>query len=73
MASWSTKQKVLFGLGVYLALTIALLLIFGNDGKNDEFKPQDEFKLDDWIPIHIAGNQLLDHPRRPLPRCSPAP
>ena len=55
MASWSTKRKVLFGLGVYFAITIALLLLFGSDGKNDEFKPQDEFKLHDWIPIHIAG------------------
>jgi F-type H+-transporting ATPase subunit a len=55
MASWSTKQKVLFGAGVYLAITIALLLIFGNDGKNEEFKPQDEFKLHDWIPIHLGG------------------
>ena len=58
MAAWSTKQKVLFGAGVYLAITIALLLIFGNDGKNEEFKPQDEFKLDDWIPIHIGGINL---------------
>jgi F-type H+-transporting ATPase subunit a len=54
----STKQKVLFGLGVYLAVTIALFLIFGSDGKNEEFKPQDEFKLDDWIPIHIGGINL---------------
>ena len=58
MASWSTKQKVLFGLGVYFAVTIALLLIFGNDGKNDEFKPQDEFKLHDWIPIHLGPLNL---------------
>jgi F-type H+-transporting ATPase subunit a len=54
MASWSTKQKVLFGAAVYLAITIALLLIFGNEGKNEEFKPQDEFKLHDWIPIHLG-------------------
>jgi F-type H+-transporting ATPase subunit a len=54
-AGWSTKQKVLFAGGVYLAITIALLLIFGNDGKNEEFKPQDEFKLHDWIPIHLGG------------------
>jgi F-type H+-transporting ATPase subunit a len=51
----STKQKVLLGVGIYFAVTIALLLIFGNDGKNDEFKPQNEFKLHDWVPIHIAG------------------
>ena len=55
MSSWSTKQKVIFGLAVYFAVFIALLLIFGNDGKNDEFKPQDEFKLHDWIPLHIGG------------------
>jgi len=55
MSSWSTKQKVIFGLAVYFAIFIALLLIFGNDGKNDEFKPQDEFKLHDWIPLHIGG------------------
>jgi F-type H+-transporting ATPase subunit a len=55
MSSWSMKQKVLFGIAVYFAIFIALLLIFGNDGKNDEFKPQDEFKLHDWIGIHIAG------------------
>ena len=55
MSDWSTKQKVLFGGAVYLAITIALLLIFGSSGKNDEFKPQDEFKLHDWIPIHLGG------------------
>jgi F-type H+-transporting ATPase subunit a len=58
MADWSTKQKVLFGAGIYFAITIGLMLIFGSDGKNDEFKPQDEFKLDDWIPIHVAGINL---------------
>jgi F-type H+-transporting ATPase subunit a len=55
MAAWSTKQKVLFGAGVYLAITIALMLIFGSAGKNEEFKPQNEFKLEAWIPIHIGG------------------
>jgi F-type H+-transporting ATPase subunit a len=54
----STKQKVLLGAGIYLAITIALLLIFGSDGKNDEFKPQDEFKLDPWISIHLGPADL---------------
>jgi F-type H+-transporting ATPase subunit a len=58
MAAWSTKQKVLFGLGMYFAITIALLLIFGSEGKNEEFKPQDEFKLEDWIPIHLGSINL---------------
>jgi F-type H+-transporting ATPase subunit a len=54
----TTKQKVLFGAGAYLAITILLLLIFGSEGKNEEFKPQDEFKLDDWIPIHLGSINL---------------
>jgi F-type H+-transporting ATPase subunit a len=54
----STKQKVLLGAGVYLAITIALFLIFGSDGKNDEFKPQNEFKLEPWIHIEIGGIDL---------------
>ena len=51
----STKAKVFIGLGTYLAIAIVLLLIFGNNGKNEDFKPQNEFKLEPWISIHIAG------------------
>jgi F-type H+-transporting ATPase subunit a len=51
----STKAKVLLGLGVYLAFVIALFLIFGNEGRNEAFQPQNEFKLDPWIEIDIAG------------------
>jgi F-type H+-transporting ATPase subunit a len=58
METLSTKQKVLFGAGIYLAISIALLLLFGSEGKNEEFKPQNEFKLEAWIPIHIGGIDL---------------
>lgn len=54
----STKAKVFIGLGAYLAVAALLLLIFGNAGKNEAFKPQNEFKLDPWISIHIAGVDL---------------
>ncbi|MGH2982826.1 MAG: F0F1 ATP synthase subunit A, partial [Solirubrobacterales bacterium] len=54
----STKQKVLLGVGIYLGITIVLLLIIPSEGKNDEFKPQNEFKLEPWIPIHIGGVDL---------------
>jgi F-type H+-transporting ATPase subunit a len=50
----STKAKVLIGFGVYLALFILLLLVFGNDGKNEAFKPQNEFKLEPWVSIHLG-------------------
>ena len=45
----STKAKVAIFLGIYLGVAILLYLIFGSDGKNEEFAPQDEFKLDPWI------------------------
>jgi F-type H+-transporting ATPase subunit a len=35
-----------------------MYLIFGSDGKNDEFQPQNEFKLDPWVDIKIAGIDL---------------
>jgi F-type H+-transporting ATPase subunit a len=54
----STKAKVLIGLGVYLGIAILLLLIFGSDGKNEAFKPQNEFKLEEWVGIHIGGVDL---------------
>jgi F-type H+-transporting ATPase subunit a len=54
----STRRKLLIGLGVYLVGAIALYLLFGSNGKNAEFKPQNEFKLDPWISIHIGGLDL---------------
>ena len=51
----STKAKIWIGAGVYLGVAVLLYAVFGSEGKNDEFKPQDEFKLHDWIPIHIGG------------------
>ncbi len=58
MSAMRTRTKVLLGFGIYLAAAIALLLIFGNDGKNDHFKPQNEFKLEEWVPIHLGGLDL---------------
>jgi F-type H+-transporting ATPase subunit a len=54
----STRRKFLIGLAIYIGVAIALYAIFGSDGKNDEFKPQNEFKLDDWISLHIGGLNL---------------
>jgi F-type H+-transporting ATPase subunit a len=30
-------------------------VIFGSDGKNEAFQPQEEFRLHPWISLHIAG------------------
>ena len=54
----STKAKLGIAAAVYLGVAVLLYAAFGSEGKNDAFKPQDEFKLHDWIPIHVAGINL---------------
>jgi F-type H+-transporting ATPase subunit a len=48
------RVAVILG-GVVLAMVVALFGIFGSEGQNLEYQPQNEFKLDDWIPIHIGS------------------
>jgi F-type H+-transporting ATPase subunit a len=51
----SRAAKIWVGVLVYLMVAVLLYAIFGSDGKNEDFQPQNEFKLDPWISIHIAG------------------
>ena len=48
------KRKVLIGFGIYVLLAVAVLLIFGSEGKNDEFKPVEEFRLEPWISLDLG-------------------
>ena len=50
----STRRKVFIGLAVWFGLFLILLAVFGSDGKNDEFQPQNEFKLDPWIELKLG-------------------
>ena len=50
----STRTKVFIGIGVWLLIGIGLYLLLGDDGKNEEFKPQNEFKLDNWISLELG-------------------
>jgi F-type H+-transporting ATPase subunit a len=54
----STGKKLGLVFGGYALLLIAIGLIFGSDGKNEDFQPQNEFKLDNWVPINIGGIDL---------------
>jgi F-type H+-transporting ATPase subunit a len=54
----SRRSKILLGLFLWLGGAIALYGIFGSDGKNDDFKPQNEFKLDPWVDLKIGGIDL---------------
>jgi F-type H+-transporting ATPase subunit a len=51
----STGKKALIGFVIYIGIFVAMLLILGSEGKNDSFQPQNEFLLDPWIAIDIAG------------------
>lgn len=53
-----TRTKVLIGLGVYFSIAILMLLIFDSSGKNESFEPQNEFKLEPWISLHIGSLDL---------------
>jgi F-type H+-transporting ATPase subunit a len=54
----SRRTKILLFVAGYLAVAIAVYLIFGSEGKNEEFKPQNEFKLEPWIELKIGGLDL---------------
>jgi F-type H+-transporting ATPase subunit a len=49
------SQKFLLGFGIYVAVIVAVYLIFGSDGENKTFQPQNEFKLEPWIHLKIFG------------------
>jgi F-type H+-transporting ATPase subunit a len=50
----SIKRKLLIALGVYLAGLVALVAIYGFKGhRNELFKPQNEFKLENWVDLGI--------------------
>jgi F-type H+-transporting ATPase subunit a len=48
-------QKVSLGFGIYVAVIVAVYLIFGSSGENKTFQPQNEFKLEPWIHLKIFG------------------
>lgn len=47
------RYLLIFGI-VYIALMVALVAIFGSDGKNDEFAPQNEFLLEPWVSLELG-------------------
>ena len=54
----SRKAKIWLGVFLWLGIAIVLYAVVGSEGKNDEFKPQNEFKLDPWVSINLAGIDL---------------
>jgi F-type H+-transporting ATPase subunit a len=44
-----TRKILIWGAVVYVALIVLAFIVWGSSGKNEEFKPQNEFHLDTWI------------------------
>jgi F-type H+-transporting ATPase subunit a len=53
-----TWQKVLISVLIWLGIALALYAALGSAGKNQEYQPQNEFKLDPWVNIKIGGLDL---------------
>jgi F-type H+-transporting ATPase subunit a len=53
--SLSRRSKALLGVFGVTGLMILLGVVFGSSGRNEEFQPQNEFKLDPWIKIKIGS------------------
>ena len=47
-------KKVALGFGLMVVLAIAINFIAPSEGKNEEFQPQNEFKLENWISLKLG-------------------
>jgi F-type H+-transporting ATPase subunit a len=54
----SRRVKILLSFAVVIGLLLILFAAFGSAGKNDAFQPQNEFKLEPWIPLHVGPLDL---------------
>jgi F-type H+-transporting ATPase subunit a len=54
----SRGRWIALGVFIWLAPGLILLALVGSEGKNEDFKPQNEFKLDPWVNLKIAGIDL---------------
>jgi F-type H+-transporting ATPase subunit a len=53
-----TRTKILLGAGGVLLLLVVLGVAFGSNGMNNNYKPQNEFKLDPWISLKLGSLDL---------------
>lgn len=54
----SKRATVALAVLTPMVLLILLGVLFPSEGQNTSYKPQEEFRLDDWISIHVAGINL---------------
>jgi len=47
----SKRAKVILAITIPSVLLVLLGIIFGSEGQNTDYKPQNEFRLDSWISL----------------------
>lgn len=47
----SRKNKILLGFGIYVLGVVILVVVAGAGKRNEEYQPQNEFKLDPWFDL----------------------
>jgi F-type H+-transporting ATPase subunit a len=52
------RTKIALAIAGWIGLGVVLFLIFGSAGRNSQFQPQNEFKLEPWIPIKLGPVDL---------------
>jgi F-type H+-transporting ATPase subunit a len=60
----SRRTQILIGVGLFLAVVVALAAIFGSNGMNSDYMPQNEFMLDPWVklkagPLDLSINKAV--------------
>ena len=50
----TTKAKAFIAFGLYIFIAVMLVVVLGSNGKNEEFTPTDEFKLDPWVSLEFG-------------------
>ncbi len=49
------KRWMILGFTLYFLITVVLAVVAGSAGQNEEFQPQNEFKLDPWVDLSLFG------------------
>jgi F-type H+-transporting ATPase subunit a len=50
----SRRAKILLGFALYFVIVIGVGLAFPSEGKNEEFEPVEEFRLEPWIKLDFG-------------------
>jgi len=50
----SRRAKILLGVAIYFLILIVIGVAAGSEGKNEEFQPVEEFRLEPWISLDLG-------------------